>query len=260
MLRENAEEESNVSTTPEISVLFDNEEVVVINKPAGLVVHPDGRSKKYTLIDWIEKKYPKMKGVGEPLIIRKEGDVDESISRPGVVHRLDTDTSGVLVLAKTQESFLNLKAQFQNREVKKKYVAFVYGVPKKEEGIIDRPIGRSASDFRKWSATRGAKGTLRDALTEWKLLAHDNEYSYIEAYPLTGRTHQIRVHLKAINHPVLCDKLYATGRECALGFGRVALHSERITFTLLGGEVMTVVAPLPPDFSHALGLLNKNSG
>jgi len=126
---------------------------------------------------------------------------------------------------------------------------------KEEEATIDRPIGKSKSDFRKWSAQRGARGELREAVTDYKVLNKNKDFSYLEVSPKTGRTHQIRVHLKAINYSVVCDKLYAPKRECALGFGRLALHARSITFSLINGEKVTVEADLPEDFQKALDSL-----
>ncbi len=231
--------------TPEI--IFEDTDVLIINKPAGLVVHPDGRTTGETLSDWVLKTHPQMKGVGEPLVLA-DGRI---IDRPGIVHRLDRDTSGVMVLAKNQAAFEFLKTQFQDRETEKTYVTFVYGEMKEKEGTIDRPIGRSAGDFRKRSAQRFAKGSLREALTHYKVLAVGKGVSYVEASPKTGRTHQIRVHFKAINHPIVHDALYAPNREPVLGFRRLALHAQSLSFTLPSGERRIVTAPLPEDFLQA---------
>jgi 23S rRNA pseudouridine1911/1915/1917 synthase len=194
------------------------------------------------------KNYPDTKDVGESLVL-SDGTI---IKRPGIVHRLDRDTSGILLIAKNQESFLNLKEQFQNRTIQKSYRAFVYGEMKEIEGVIDRPIGRSTNDFRKWSAQRGARGKMREAITEYKVLNKKDGFSYVEVNPKTGRTHQIRVHFKAINHEIVCDKLYAPKKECALGFERLALHSYSIEFNLIGGKRLNLEAELPNDFKNAL--------
>jgi 23S rRNA pseudouridine1911/1915/1917 synthase len=231
----------------EIPIIFENDEVLVVDKPTGLVVHSDGKTDEPALTDWVLEKYPEVESVGEPA--RYNG---KEIARPGIVHRLDRETSGVIVLAKTQESFLNLKKQFQDREIEKTYNAFVYGALKEEKGTIDRAIGKSKSDFRKWSAQRGARGELREAITDYKVLKKNKDFSYVEVSPKTGRTHQIRVHFKAINYPVVCDKLYAPKRACELGFDRLALHARSITFSLLDGESVTVEADIPEDFKDAL--------
>lgn len=236
----------------EPTVLYEDQNMVAINKPAGLVVHSDGKTKENTLADWVLEKYPETENVGESIETK-----DGIIKRPGIVHRLDRETSGVMLVAKNNEAFLNLKEQFQNHQISKKYEAFVYGNVKNDEGVIDRPIGRSKSDFRKWSAQRGARGEMREAVTEYKVLKRSNDYTLIEALPKTGRTHQIRVHLKAINYPIVGDALYASKKENTLGFDRVALHSKEIRFKDLGGKEHTVIAPYPKDFSKALYLLQN---
>lgn len=242
-----------------IPILFENDEVVVVNKPSGLIVHPDARTQGDSLSDWFIRHYPEAHYVGE-LQHTPSGEV---IERFGIVHRLDRETSGVVILVKSQTSFLNIKSQFQNRTIEKMYNAFVFGHFKESEGEIDRPIGRSSKNFRLWSAQRGAKGTLREAVTLYKVLeqgrdTNTNEsLSYMEVCPKTGRTHQIRVHMKAINHQIVGDLLYAPTRPFVLGFERLALHARSITFNLLDKKKVTVEAPLPFDFEHALTSLRS---
>ena len=241
----------------EIPILYEDNEVVVINKPAGLIVHPDGRSEEYTLADWVRARYPDIADskVGES-IVQTNG---EEIQKPGIVHRIDRETSGVLLIAKTQESFLNLKSQFQARTIKKHYKTIAYGFFKESHGVINKPIGRSSSDFRRWSAEYGARGELREAQTEYDVLAQREvdgvKLSYLDVFPHTGRTHQIRVHLKSIGHPILCDGLYAPKMPKALGLDRVALHASSIVFTGLDGIEKRVEAPLPGDFKSGLAEL-----
>lgn len=235
------------------TILFENEEVVAIDKPAGLVVHPDGRGKGETLIDWILSVYPAIRNVGEPLKLANGVIVD----RPGIVHRLDKDTSGVLLIAKTQDSYLFLKRQFLKHEIKKKYHAFVYGSLKEVRGTIDRPIGRSANDFRKKSAARELGDDARPAVTRWYTLLSGDGATFVEAQPITGRTHQIRVHFHAIGHPVISDPLYATGRKSMYGMSRLALHARSVTFRIPGGEDQEVVAPYPADFVEAIKLFKE---
>ncbi len=231
-----------------IEILYEDSDVVVINKPAGILVHADGVSKDETVSDWMLAKYPESDGVGEEMVLKN----GEKIARPGVVHRLDRDTSGVLILAKNDAAHAHLKEQFQNREVEKEYAAFVYGVPKNEKGIIEAPIGRSARNFRMWSAQRGARGTLREAATEYEVEKKAEEFALVKLFPKTGRTHQLRVHMKYLNYPIVCDKLYAPKRECALGFERMALHAKKLGVVLPSGEQKTFEAPLPEDFENAL--------
>jgi len=238
----------------DLSVLYEDKDIVAVDKPAGLVVHPDGKTKEPALTDWVLKHYPKAKNVGEPVETKEWG----TIERPGIVHRLDRNTSGVILIAKTKKGHAQLKEQFQNQLIEKKYYAFVHGDMKEPYGIIDKPIGKSPRDFRRWSAGRGARGELRPAETWWTLVAYAREtgggYSFVEVEPKTGRTHQIRVHFKAIQHPVACDDLYAPDKKCELSIGRTALHASSITFTNTLGKKVTVKSPLPKDF---LGVIEE---
>jgi 23S rRNA pseudouridine1911/1915/1917 synthase len=250
-----------------IDILYEDKDIVAINKPAGLVVHSDGRTEEETLADWVLENYPKTKNVGEPT----RGQNGEEILRPGIVHRLDRETSGVMLIAKTQKGFETLKKQFQEHQIQKTYHTFVYGEMspygrslegrKNNKGVIDRAIGRSSKDFRLKSAQRGAKGEMREAVTEYEVIFRGLGYSFVKVTPKTGRTHQIRVHFKAINYPLVSDKLYAPNiikqRENTLGFKRLALHSYEIKFADVKGKEHSVTAPYPPDFVYALSLLQK---
>lgn len=254
-----------------VPILYEDDDVLVINKPAGLVVHSDGRTKEPTVVDWILERYPTLRNVGEPLQLTTANQQPAIHLRPGIVHRLDRETSGTLLIAKNQTSFARLKKQFQRQQVHKIYHAFVYGNVKHKEGIIDRPIARSGSNPILWSSTRGKKGEEREAVTEYRVISRFKDktgldFSFLELRPHTGRTHQIRVHLKAINYPVVCDKLYAPPRllsesrwggwpkkERVLGFSRLALHSRSISFTHPStGKNVMVEAPYPKDFEETL--------
>jgi 23S rRNA pseudouridine1911/1915/1917 synthase len=205
--------------------------------------------------------------------MEREGGEKEKILRPGIVHRLDKETSGALLIAKNQKTFEVLKKQFQNHKVKKVYRAFVYGSvsdPKAslltgKRGVINVPIGRSQRDISTYTAGRGAREPVRDAVTEYIILNKftdtddeikkkevSHQYTYVEAYPKTGRTHQIRVHMRYINHPIVSDPLYRGEKDLALGMKRLALHSYSITFYLPGGELKTVESPLPADFKKVI--------
>lgn len=253
-----------------VPILFEDNNYIIFNKPAGLVVHADGRSTEPTLADWLIQNRPEMKNVGEPMVItlkaieneagEKMPPKTEKILRPGIVHRLDKETSGVLVVAKNAAAFADLKEKFQEREVEKIYHTFVYGNVKESDGTIDRPIGRSKSDFRMWSAQRGARGEMREAVTNYRVLARASEgntelgqlTTLLEVRPKTGRTHQIRVHFKAIHHPVVADSLYAPTQAALLGFKRLALHARKISFKGIDGTKISVEAPYPADFAKAV--------
>lgn len=230
-----------------MDIIYEDADIVAINKPAGLMTHGDGHNDVATVADWFAEEYPASKDVGETQRLRDGSE----ISRPGIVHRLDTDTSGVLVLVKTQEAHAFFKAAFQDREAKKTYLAFVYGALKEKKGVIDFPIGRSQKDFRLRSAQPKAGGTLRDAITRYEVLGDIGTHALLKVMPETGRTHQIRVHLKAIHHPIVGDPLYAPNHAKDLGFDRMGLHAYRLDIPLPKGGRQELIAPIPPDLAQA---------
>jgi RluA family pseudouridine synthase len=215
-----------VELTPEI--LYEDADFIVVDKPAGLIVYPDGKHDYPALSDWLQPRCKEFY----------------------FVHRIDRETSGVLLIAKTQKAHKFFKEQFADREAKKTYRAFVHGPLKEERGIIDRAIGSSRGGRGPRSATR-PHGTERDATTMWKRIVNGEGAAYIEAYPKTGRTHQIRVHCAAIQHPIVADALYAPQRTKILGFNRLALHALSLTLKVPGGKLKTFKAPLPEDFLAA---------
>lgn len=214
------------------TILFEDDVVVVVDKPSGMIVHPDERHDYPALTHWLERTYPAHQ----------------------LVHRLDRETSGVLIVAKTVEAHEFLKAQFQDREVRKIYRAFVYGAIKDDRGVIDKPIGTARGGRGPRSAMR-PHGQLRDALTTFRVIERTSDATYVEVMPKTGRTHQIRVHFAAIQRPIICDQLYAPNRTALLGFERLALHALSLKLKLPNGEEKTFTAPLPPDFVAAEGKL-----
>lgn len=223
-------------------LLHEDDDILVVDKPAGMIVYPDGRHDYPALSHWLEGKYPEFH----------------------FVHRIDRETSGLLVVAKNEAAFEFIKEQFQERDIKKTYRAFLYGSLKEERGIIDRPIGSGRGGRGPRSATR-PHGTMREAQTLWKLLKNSSgtigdtglSVAYVETFPKTGRTHQIRVHMAAIQHPIICDQLYAPGRPAMLGFKRLALHAHTLTLLHPSGKEMSFEAPLPADFVAAEAELQK---
>lgn len=235
-----------------IKVLYEDPNILAIEKPAGILVHPDQRSKEKTILDLFVKKYPKLE----------------------IVHRLDFDTSGVMLLAKNKKAHEFLKKQFsapalelakgriadRQDRINKTYVTIVNGWVKNDKGVVNKPIGRSPRDFRRWLAGRGARGELREAVTEYKVLKRFTspqpspykgegvKFTYLEVSPKTGRTHQIRVHMKYLNHPVVCDNLYNPEGDCPKGLKRMALHAKSIEFKDLKGKVVKIESPLPLVF------------
>jgi len=251
-----------------IEVLFKNENLLVINKPAGLVVHSDGKTNEKTVVDWILENYPEIDGVGENMFIKDKDGNEVELNRPGIVHRIDRDTSGCLIIARTQKSFEQLKQQFKERKVKKIYHALVYGWPK-ESGTINASIGRSNRDFRMKQAGEHARGQLRDAKTDYSVLDYfENlnkkdkqekfeKYALVECSPKTGRTHQIRVHLKFINHPIVADFLYSGKNKETLGLRRTALHARSVNFLDIDNNEILAKSEVPNDILSAISNLDK---
>ena len=212
-------------------IIFEDDDLVVVDKPSGFIVYPDGKHDYPALSHWLEKKYG-------------EGGFH-------FVHRIDRETSGVLVVAKTADAYAALKEQFKDREIKKVYRAFVHGALKEERGQIERAIGSARGGRGPRSAMR-PYGVERAASTVWKRLMNGTGCAYIEAFPKTGRTHQIRVHCAAIQHPIIADVLYGPGRPQLLGFKRLALHALSITIAHpTTGKEMTFSEALPQDFIDA---------
>ena len=223
----------------EPNILFEDRDILVVDKPAGMIVYPDGKHDYPALSAWLEKNPP------------------AGGSEFHFVHRIDRETSGVLVVARTEQAFEFLKSQFHNREVRKVYRAFVYGVIKDDRGIIDKPIGSARGGRGPRSATL-PHGAVRDALTAYRVIERGSEATYVEVFPKTGRTHQIRVHFSAIQRPIVCDVLYAPTRPPVLGFTRLALHALSIAFVHpTTGKEVTFEAPLPADFLAAEEELRK---
>ena len=221
----------------EPTIIFEDDSIVVVDKPSGMIVYPDGRHDYPALSDWLAKKYKEFY----------------------FVHRIDRETSGVLLVAKTEKVREFLKAQFKNREVRKVYRAFVYGAFAEERGIIDKPIGSARGGKGPRSALM-PHGAMREAVTVYRVLKcgsgpstvlGTSSASYVEVFPKTGRTHQIRVHFAAVQHPIVCDRLYAPARPPLLGFSRLALHALSLSFKNADGKDTTFEAPLPADFIAA---------
>ncbi|MHB1769548.1 MAG: RluA family pseudouridine synthase [Minisyncoccota bacterium] len=215
----------------EVPLLYEDADIVAVEKPAGVLTHSNGESGVATMDDWFKAAYPQ---------------------GAGYVHRLDRDTSGVLVFAKNAPAFEFLRKAFHDRAVQKTYLAFVHGVPKEKKGVIDFDIGRSRKDFRLRSAQPKAKGRLRASVTNYEVVGESNGYAMLKVSPETGRTHQIRVHLKAIHHPIVGDSLYAPNHSPALGISRLGLHAYALNLPLPSGTSVLITAPVPNDLAPAL--------
>ncbi len=219
-----------------LEIIFEDDDLLVLNKEAGMVVHPGAGNQEHTLVNALLHHCPTLSGIGG-----KE--------RPGIVHRLDKETSGCLVVAKNDAAHRELSKQFAARTMQKIYLALVLGRLKKPSGIIDAPIARHPIHRQRMSIARLSRG--RSAVTEYKVLRAGAELSLVECVLHSGRTHQIRVHLHHLGNPVAGDKLYAA--KLAGGFSRQMLHAWKLGFTHpRSGAWMNFEAPLPPDFTKAL--------
>ena len=245
------------------NIIWESADYLVIDKPAGLAVHGGGNIKEPTLADWLIKKYPKIKKVGD------------DPSRPGIVHRLDKDVSGLMVVAKSQASFENLKDQFKTREINKEYLALVHGRIDTEEGEINFPIKRASAGYKMAALPLQAERLLsrrhpkdrdrgnidgifqaKEALTEYNVIKKFVNYTLVRVKIKTGRTHQIRVHFCAINHPLAGDNLYGTKKTKAankkLNLGRVFLVAIRLSFLDLKGEKQEFTLEMPASLTPFL--------
>ncbi|HEV8340636.1 MAG TPA: RluA family pseudouridine synthase [bacterium] len=225
-----------------LDVRYEDDDVLVVNKPAGLPVHPGPGHAGGTLVNALLGRVPSLAGVGVPL-------------RPGIVHRLDKDTSGMLVVAKTEAALRALQAAIKAREVRREYLALVQGGVAAEDGMIEAPIARHPRHRRRMAVVAGG----RPAVTRYRVLERFAAATLVEASLQTGRTHQIRVHFAHLGHPVVGDPVYG-GRGERWGMRRQALHAFRLTFTHPGtGARIAVEAPLPDDMARALDALRAAS-
>ncbi len=223
-----------------LQVLYEDEHVAVVDKPAGMVVHPAFGHRSGTLVNAVLARWPQIADFAEP-------------GRAGIVHRLDKDTSGVILIAKTRLALDSLRAQFKARQVHKRYLALVEGIPGTSEGVINAPIGRDPKRRKQMAVLREG----REAITEFRLLETFAAHSLLEAWPKTGRTHQIRVHLAFIGHPVVGDTVYGRRRQ-TLRLSRHFLHAASVTFTLPGTNTqITVESSLPSALQRVLDSLRR---
>jgi 23S rRNA pseudouridine1911/1915/1917 synthase len=222
----------------EFEVVYSDDEIIVVNKPAGLVVHPGAGNPDHTMVNGLLARHPEIAAVGDPM-------------RPGIVHRLDAGSSGLLVVARTAEAMVDLVEQFSAHLATRRYLALVWGHPGAPHGIVDAPIGRDRRDPLKMSVVANGKY----ARTEYQLqelLTRPTDLALLECHLHTGRTHQIRVHLTSIGHPLVGDATYGDRRPM-LGLTRPFLHAKDLTIAHPAtGEKMTFSCPLAPDLEAKL--------
>ena len=222
----------------DFEVVYEDDYLVVVSKPAGIVVHPAPGNWRNTLVNGLVYRYPELRVMTNWL-------------RPGIVHRLDGGTSGLMVVARTQKILTQLQAMFKERTVHKHYIALVHGVPEKREGILSGPIAKDPANFLRMIIAEGGKPSL----TGYKVLWSMKGISLVECELFTGRTHQIRVHMSALGCPLVGDKLYGANDE---GLGRVYLHSWKLEFAHpVTGEMMKFRKNVTPDFTERIKFLHE---
>lgn len=247
-----------------IRVIYKDKNFLAVYKPAGLLVHPakfriknlELRIKEPTLVDWLLKYYPEISAVGGSAFGGKNIG-DDSKTRPGIVHRLDKDTSGVILVARNQKYFEYLKNLFQTRQIKKTYLALVWGKLEPRTGVIKKPISIKSGAVKRtvW------KGRLeKEAITEYKVVKFiklkvnkekEGFFSLVKVFPKTGRTHQIRVHLASVGHPIVGDSLYGPKKN-PFGLKRQFLHAESLEFSAEEGKRIKIEAEPPAELKNII--------
>jgi len=218
-----------------LTIIYQDNDIIVLDKPPGLTVHPAPGHPSGTLVNALLAACPDLRGIAGTL-------------RPGIVHRLDKDTSGLMVVAKNDRAQRALQRQLRDREVHKTYLALVHGVPRPREGSIEAPIGRHPKNRKKMAVVAGG----REATTRYRVREElgGGRYSLLEVEPVTGRTHQIRVHMSALGHAIIGDATYGKHSDF---IARQALHASKLAFAMpLGGRAVEFESPLPPDFRAAV--------
>lgn len=232
----------------EPSIVYENDDFLVINKPSGLITHKKNvEDTQPTVVDWVLKNYSELEDIGEPFIAS-----GKEVPRAGIVHRLDKDTSGLMVVAKNNDAFFYFKNLFQTRKIKKYYLALAHGQLKEPKGVISSPLGRIG--LKRTTRVTGKKLIdKKEAETEYKTIKKYKDYTLLELMPKTGRTHQLRVHLNSIGHPVAGDIVYGFKKlSPPPGLNRLFLHAYKLEFPAIDGKLFVLEADLPEDLSRPL--------
>ncbi len=230
-----------------LNIVFQDKNILIINKPARLQIHPDKHERSNTLANALLAHFPNLKNVGD------------DPERPGIVHRLDKETSGLLIVAKQPQIFQELKTLFQKHQIEKTYQAVVYGKMKNKKGIVNLPLARSFNYKKQTIATKKTKTRIRSALTYYKVLKTTSNFSWLELKPFTGRTHQIRVHLHYLGHPLVGDKLYKLKTfKTFPTTSRHLLHASSLKFQLFNKKYFFQVPP-PQDIRIFLEKYLRNN-
>ena len=233
-------------------IIYQDNNFLVINKPSGLITHQKNLDDKQpSVVDWVIQNYPELKDVGEPFIAS-----GHSTSRAGIVHRLDKDTSGLMIIAKDNETFFYFKNLFQTRKIKKHYLALVHGPLKETKGLISSPLGRIG--MKRTTKVTGKKLIdQKEAETEYKTIKKYRDFTLLELSPKTGRTHQLRVHLNSIGHPIAGDPMYGFKKlSPPSGLKRLFLHAYKLEFISSDGKALILEADLPEDLQNTINKLD----
>jgi 23S rRNA pseudouridine1911/1915/1917 synthase len=229
-----------------LDILVEDASLIIINKPAGMVVHPAPGHESGTLVHALLAHCPDLAGIG-------------GVERPGIVHRLDKDTSGAIVVAKTEQAMQSLQAQIKAKEARREYLAVVYGAPATTSGTVDKPIGRHPTDRKKMAIVPVEKWG-RTARTHWQVKERLGNYTLMHFQLETGRTHQIRVHCTDMGHPIVGDPIYSSGRSPGVNLPGQALHAWRLTVRHpVTQEPIEAIAPLPDYFERLLQVLRRRN-
>jgi 23S rRNA pseudouridine1911/1915/1917 synthase len=227
-----------------LDILYEDEQLLILNKPAGLVVHPAPGHPDGTLVNALLAHCPHLPGIG-------------GVQRPGIVHRLDKDTTGAIAIAKTDIAYQSLQAQLQAKTARREYLGVVYGAPKTASGSVDLPIGRHPQDRKKMAVVPIEKGG-RSAITHWQVLERLGNYTLILFQLETGRTHQIRVHSAKIGHPIVGDPIYSSGHSVGVNLPGQALHAWRLKLQHpISEDWIEVTAPPPQTLTTLLEVLRR---
>ncbi|OZH53378.1 pseudouridine synthase [Hydrocoleum sp. CS-953] len=230
-----------------LDILYEDDALLIINKPAGLVVHPAPGHPEGTLVNALLAHCDSLAGIG-------------GVQRPGIVHRLDKDTTGAIMVAKTDQAYQHLQAQLQAKTARREYLGVVYGSPQTDSGTIDLPIGRHRIDRKKMAVTPVERGG-KVAVTHWEVKERLGNFSMMLFRLETGRTHQIRVHSAKIGYPIVGDTIYGKGRSVGVNLNGQALHAWRLELEHpVSGELVEAIAPLPEDFLTLVEVLRRRSG
>lgn len=230
-----------------LDILYEDDQILIVNKPAGLVVHPSVGHETGTLVHGILAHCPDLKGIGGE-------------QRPGIVHRLDKDTTGALAIAKTETALYHLQAQLKEKTARRDYLGIVHGSPSTDSGTVNQPIGRHPGDRQKMAIVPPEKGG-RPSITHWQVQESLGNYTLMHFQLETGRTHQIRVHSAFIGHPLVGDATYSRNRSVGVNLSGQALHAWRLRLEHpIKKEWIEAIAPPPPEFNKLLQVLRQRLG